>query len=134
MDAGLIARARAFAAEQFTDTCTIVRPGAPSDERDPVTGEMLPTSDTPLYTGSCRLKTVRTVNPVGSQVGGDFPVSINATFSIPVGAAALQNLDVVTVTGSDYEPWNVGKRFRLTTPHVGSQRSADRWQFEVITG
>jgi hypothetical protein len=118
----------------MTDSCVITRAGDVGVDRDPVTGAFIPATDSPVYSGACRLKTVRTANPIAGQLAGDFPVTSNATISIPIGAALLQNRDVAVITASEFEPWNVGKRFRVTTPNLGSQRTADRWQVEVITG
>lgn len=118
----------------MTDSCTVTRPSTAAAPVDPVTGVPSFTAAAPIYSGVCRLKTNRIANPDPNQLAGDFPLTNDATFSAPSGAAQFRNLDIVVITASQLEPWNVGKRFRITSPQVGSQKSADRWQAEVITG
>lgn len=104
-----IARARAAQEKVFLDTCTVTRAtGEPVF--DPDTGQVI-TPTVTVYTGRCR------VLPADSgadevQAGETLVGTPDVTVRFPVDTDVRRD-DVVTITGSTYDPGMVDKSYTV---------------------
>lgn len=126
--------ARGRAQTRMVDRCTITRTGAPSADRDPVTGAMLPAVESPVYSGMCEFDELRVQNPSPVSVAGDFPVSMIATLALPATGPLVQEQDTVTLTSAPYHPQHVGMRFKITAFNPKSLAKAQVFQMQAVIG
>lgn len=118
---------RAEAEAIMYDTCVAHRPGAPATDADGVVATPL----VEVYAGPVKLQT--TVAQAGSPVAGGHAFTVeNVQLHFPV-ATSLQADDAVAVTDSLLDPANIGRVFRLIELARGSQRTAARWNAELVT-
>lgn len=109
------------------ETCVVSRPGEPFTDADGVV-------ITPLvgvYAGKCKIQT--TVAQAASPVAGGHVFTVeNLQLHFPVGSGLVTG-DSTLVTASLMDESNVGKIFRLVELARGSQRTAARWNVELVT-
>lgn len=120
----------------MTDTCTTVRPVAPTSlELDPVTLLPVTTAPTAIYVGPCRIRIRRVAASGGaSSVGPDNPSVLDSAMSVPYSAPLHDVNDIVTLTASLEQPGMVGLRFRVTGILPNTQATAQRLMVEAVTG
>ena len=121
-------RGRLAAEALHTDACTVHRPGAPVT--DPETGVVVPTL-TLVYTGKCKVQsaTAQAASPVA---GGHVFTVESLRLDFPV-SSALRTGDVATIAASAMDPDLIGLTFRLVELARGTNRTADRWNVELVT-
>lgn len=109
------------------ETGVASRPGESFTNEDGV----VVTPSSVVYEGKCKLQTTvaQAANPV--SVGHRFTVE-NLQLHFPVGAP-VQTGDSVRLTASQLDDSNVGSVFRLVELARGSQRTAARWNVELVT-
>jgi hypothetical protein len=133
-----IADLRAEFETVMTDTCTVTRNGAPSGPPftpDPVTGLVPTSAAVTVYSGPCSTK----VPGSGARVrmhesAGDEVHLLFSVLSVPVSAARLLVGDLVTFTGSKFNPNLPGMVFRVTDLMPGSHPVTQRVAIEAVTG
>lgn len=131
---GAMAGGRKAAQLLMTDTCSVQRPGTSSGTLDMTTGMPSTAPLTAVWSGPFRVHAKKVENAKSSSTAGAFPVSENLTASFPWNAPQIQYQDVITLTGSQFHPANIGLRFRVTSIDPISQSTAQRCQVEAITG
>lgn len=109
------------------DACVIVRPGEPVTDADGVV--VTPIED--VYAGRCKVQsaTAQAASPVAG--GHGFTVE-RLQLHIPALTACRVD-DTATITASALDPSLVGLTFRLVELARGSQRTASRWNVELVT-
>ena len=120
-------RGREAAESLMFETCIVSRPGEPFTDPDGIV-------TTPLievYTGKCKVQTAgaQAASPVA---GGHVYTVENLQLHLPV-ATSLNTGDTATITSSLLDPTLVGLTFRLVELARGSQRTAARWNVEMVT-
>lgn len=120
-------RGRKAAEAIMFESCIASRPGGSFTNEDGVV--ITPSSF--VYEGKCKLQTTvaQAANPV--SVGHQFTVE-NLQLHFPVGTP-VQTGDSVRLTASQLDDSNVGNVFRLVELARGSQRTAARWNVELVT-
>ena len=109
------------------DTCIVSRPGEPFTDDDGIVTTPL----VEVYAGKCKVQT--TVAQAASPVAGGHVFTVeNLQLHLPV-ATSLNTGDTATVTASLLDPSLVGLTFRLVELARGSQRTAARWNVELVT-
>ena len=125
LDATLAGRVEAEAI--MYDTCIASRPGEPFTDADGI----VTTPIIELYAGKCKVQT--TVAQAKSPVAGGHVFTVeNLQLHLPV-ATSLNTGDTATITASLLDPSLVGLTFRLVELARGSQRTAARWNVELVT-
>ena len=109
------------------ETAVASRPGEPFTDEDGV----VITPSSVVYEGRCKLQTTvaQAASPVSA--GHQFMVE-NLQLHFPVGAP-VQTGDWAKLTASQLDDSNVGNAFRLVELARGSQRTAARWNVELVT-
>ena len=84
-----------------------------------------------MYDGKCKLQsaTAQAASPVA---GGHVFTVENLQLHLPV-ATSLNTGDTATITASLLDPSLAGLTFRLVELARGSQRTAARWNVELVT-
>lgn len=109
------------------ESCVVSRPGEPITDPDGIVSTPVETA----YEGLCKVQT--TVAQAASPVAGGHVFTVeNLQLHFPVGAA-LNIGDSVLITASRMDESNVGLVFRLVELARGSQRTAARWNVELVT-
>lgn len=109
------------------DTCITSRPGEPFTDADGIVITPL----VEVYAGKCKVQT--TVAQAASPVAGGHVFTVeNLQLHVPV-MTSLNTGDTATVTASLLDPSLVGLTFRLVELARGSQRTAARWNVELVT-
>lgn len=109
------------------DTCVASRPGEPFTDADGIV--ITPLVD--VYAGKCKVQT--TVAQAASPVAGGHVFTVeNLQVHFPVGSPPTTG-DSVLMTASLLDETNVGLVFRLVELARGSQRTAARWNVELVT-
>lgn len=120
-------RGREAAEAIMYDTCIASRPGEPVTDDDGI----VTTPIIELYAGKCKVQT--TVAQAASPVAGGHAFTVeNLQLHLPV-ATSLNTGDTATITASLLDPSLVGLTFRLVELARGSQRTAARWNVELVT-
>lgn len=120
-------QARVEAEAIMLNLCTARRPGI--DYTDPDGIVVTPLTD--VYSGICKVQT--TVARAGGPVAGGHKYTVeNLQLHFPA-LTTLQTGDVATITTAGLDPSLVGKVFRLVELARGSQRTAARWNVELVT-
>ena len=120
-------QARVDAEALMWETGVASRPGEPFTDPDGVVTTPL----VEVYTGSCKIQT--TVAQAAAPVAGGHAYTVeNLQLHFPVGSA-LNTGDSVLITASRMDESNVGKVLRLVELARGSQRTAARWNVELVT-
>lgn len=127
--ASVLARARAFAAAGFADTCTVKR--VSNVDTNPLTGAVTKTYLT-LYSGACRVQT-----PGGAAgqiaVGEASLRAASATLQLPVvGSEGIRPNDIVTIVTCVNDTELVGRLYHITGEHHASQKSARRLAMDEV--
>lgn len=118
---------RAEAEGLMVDTCIASRPGEPFTDPDGI----VTTPIIELYAGKCKVQT--TVAQAKSPVAGGHVFTVeNLQLHLPV-ATSLNTGDTATITASLLDPTLIGLTFRLVELARGSQRTAARWNVELVT-
>lgn len=135
--ASILAVARARALTRMVDRCTITRPGYSSAKLDPLTGLTPVVAGTPVYPeegldGPCAIEVLRVQNPTASSVGGDFPVSMVSTLSLPAMGPRVVVGDVVLITAAPDHPQDIGLKFRITAFNPKTQAKARLFQMQTV--
>lgn len=124
-DATLAGRVEAEAI--MYDSCVVSRPGEPFTDDDGI----VTTPIIEVYAGKCKVQT--TVAQAASPVAGGHAFTIeNLQLHLPV-ATSLSTGDTATITSSLLDPTLVDLTFRLVELARGSQRTAARWNVELVT-
>ena len=118
---------RADAESLMLDTCTIIRLG--EVVTDPDTGEILPPSETTIYTGRCKVKAPQRANQP-TEVGAAVITVTPGAVHIPATGPDLMVGDVVEVTASELQSTLVGDRYKVTGPFDGTFITARRYPVE----
>lgn len=118
---------RAAAEATMDSVCIVRRPGP--EVTDPESGEVTP-GLVQVYAGKCRVQSTD-IGDAKASAGGHQFVLWDAKVYFPAGSG-LQLDDVCEVTGSDLNPDEVGKSYRLKERRVGSHKTADRWNVELV--
>lgn len=125
LDATMAGRVEAEAI--MYDTCIASRPGEPFTDADGIVITPL----VEVYAGKCKVQT--TVAQAASPVAGGHAFTVeNLQLHLPV-ATSLNTGDTATITASLLDPTLVGLTFRLVELARGSQRTAARWNVELVT-
>lgn len=125
LDATLAGRVEAEAI--MYDSCVVSRPGEPFTDDDGI----VTTPIIEVYAGKCKVQT--TVAQAASPVAGGHAFTIeNLQLHLPV-ATSLSTGDTATITSSLLDPTLVDLTFRLVELARGSQRTAARWNVELVT-
>lgn len=118
-----IARFRRRQADLFRDTARIERPSG-TTTLDPNTGQETPDPPTLIYEGACALRGMRWDGTDVEAGGGEVRIK-GSRIHFPTDTAVLHK-DLVTFTGSIYDPSLVGRTFVvIDVPPEGWQIS--RW-------
>lgn len=116
---------RQLAESLMTDTCVIRRKsGRATDPTTGVVGDVW----TPVWGGPCKLQE-RETQARNAQAGERVVVVARPELHVPVDSPLVQVDDVAEVTGS-LDPENVGRRVRIASLPVGSQKTARRYPVE----
>ena len=109
------------------DSCVVSRPGEPFTDADGI----VTTPIIEVYAGKCKIQsaTAQAASPVAG--GHAFTVE-KLQLHFPVGSP-LTTGDSVLMTASRMDETNVGLTFRLVELARGSQRTAARWNVELVT-
>lgn len=118
---------RAAAEATMDSVCVVRRPGV--EVTDPDTGAVTP-GLVEVYAGKCRVQSTDVGEGTASAGGHQF-VLWDAKVYFPAGSG-LQIDDVCEVTESELNPDEVGKAYRLKERRVGSHKTADRWNAELV--
>jgi Family of unknown function (DUF6093) len=111
----------------MTNECIARRPGV--DYTDPDGVVVTPLVD--VYAGRCKVQT--TVAQAATPVAGGHGFTVeNLQLHVPV-LTPLKTGDVATITTAGLDPSLVGLTFRLVELARGSQRTAARWNVELVT-
>lgn len=122
-----ILQARTDAESLMWETSTVSRPGEPFTDPDGVVTTPL----VEVYAGPCKVQT--TVAQAASPVAGGHVFTVeNLQLHFPVGSGLVTG-DSALITASRMDESNVGKVFRLVELARGSQRTAARWNVELVT-
>lgn len=122
-----VLQGRAEAEAIMLNNCIARRPG--TDYTDPDGVVITPLTD--VYAGKCRVQT--TVAQAASPVAGGHKYTVeNLQLHFPA-LTSLKTGDVVTITTEGLDPSLVGLVFRLVELARGSQRTAARWNVELVT-
>lgn len=125
LDATMAGRVEAEAI--MYDSCVVSRPGEPFTDADGI----VTTPIIEVYAGKCKVQT--TVAQAASPVAGGHVFTVeNLQLHLPV-ATSLNTGDTATVTASLLDPTLIGLTFRLVELARGSQRTAARWNVELVT-
>ncbi|ALE91823.1 hypothetical protein AOC05_04960 [Arthrobacter alpinus] len=120
-------RGREAAEFLMFETCTASRPGVPFTDPDGIVTSPLST----VYTGICKVQA--TVAQAASPVAGGHAFTVeNLQLHFPVGSGVVTG-DSALITSSRMDESNVGLAFRLVELARGSQRTAARWNVELVT-
>lgn len=123
----VLLRGRAAAESQMTDACIISRPGEPFTDPDGIVVTPL----VEVYSGKCKVQT--TVAQAKSPVAGGHVFTVeNLQLHLPV-STSLNTGDTAIITSSLLDPTLIGLTFRLVELARGSQRTAARWNVELVT-
>ena len=125
LDATLAGRVEAEAI--MFETGLVSRPGEPFTDPDGIVVTPL----VEVYAGKCKLQsaTAQAASPVAG--GHAFTVE-KLQLHFPVGSPPTTG-DSVLMTASRMDETNVGLTFRLVELARGSQRTAARWNVELVT-
>lgn len=122
-----ILQGRADAESLMWETSTVSRPGEPFTDPDGVVVTPL----VEVYAGPCKVQT--TVAQAASPVAGGHVFTVeNLQLHFPVGSGLVTG-DSALITASRMDESNVGLVFRLVELARGSQRTAARWNVELVT-
>lgn len=113
----------------MVDTCEVKRANGTTTQ-DPNTGTTTPGYDTVL-TGKCKLQMTTTIARP-QEVGGRTSFMVRLELHLPVGSAALQVDDLVTMTAvGDLSDVNLlGRTFRVVGPPAKSLSTALRYEVQ----
>ncbi len=111
------------------DTCTAVRPGAPSTH---ATTGAVTTSSTALYSGVCKVQ-AGGLSSSAPEVAGRTATVERLEVHVPVGAWSPRPGDVVTITAAASDSNLVGRVYRVTAAGVKSLATAYRLPVEEVT-
>lgn len=118
---------RAEAEAIMYDSCITSRPGVPFTDDDGIVVTPLVV----MYVGKCKLQS--SVAQARSPVAGGHVFTVeNLQVHFPVGSP-LGTGDSVLFTASLMDETNVGLTFRLVELARGSQKTAARWNVELVT-
>ena len=131
--ASVLARARAFAAGGFDDTCTIQRKVG-----EPVTNPLDGTTTQQMqliYSGVCRFQQA-SAPWAGPAVVGQAQVGLSAQeLQLPVvGSAGITKDDVVTCTAATNDPDLLGKQFTVQGAHHKTHAGTRKLPLQEILG
>lgn len=120
-------RGRVAAKSLMFETCVVSRPGVPfTDPEGIVTTPLIQ-----VYSGPCKIQA--TVAQAASPIAGGHAYTVERLqVHLPVGPALVTG-DTVLITGSQLDETNVGLVFRIVELARGSQRTAARWNVELVT-
>ena len=125
LDATMAGRVEAEAI--MYDSCVVSRPGEPFTDPDGI----VTTPIIEMYAGKCKVQT--TAAQANSPVAGGHVFTVeNLQLHLPV-ATALNVDDTATITSSLLDPTLIDLTFRLVELARGSQRTAARWNVELVT-
>lgn len=115
-------------AESLMDaTCVVRRPGL--DVTDPETAVVSP-GLADVYTGKCRVQSTD-ISESKAVAGAHQFVMWDAKVYFPAGSGLYVD-DVVEILTSPLNLDEVGKAYRLKERRVGSHKTADRWNVELV--
>lgn len=118
---------RAAAEATMDATCVVRRPGP--DVTDPDTGVVTP-GLVEMYNGKCRVQSTD-IGEAKAVAGAHQFVLWDAKVYFPAGSG-LDVDDVVEILTSPLNSDEVGKFYRLKERRVGSHKTADRWNVELV--
>ena len=128
ISAAELERARAEYETAMVDTCTIGR-GTGIPVFNPATGSYEPSS-TPVYTGKCRLQSVRAQANNPEAGGAEFTVE-RLELQLPFGTV-FEIGDIATYASSQFNPALVGNEYRITGLGEKTHATAQRFNVEVV--
>lgn len=126
--ASAVKRGRAAATRLMVDTCTVARPSGES-VFNPTTGKY-DAAESPVYSGKCRVQSVRAQAATPEAGGAVFTVE-RVELQLPFGTA-LAIGDIATITVS-VSPALVGNKYRVTGLGEKTHATAARFNVEVVT-
>ena len=130
MIGGVLGMGRQMAESRMTDQCSVTRPGG--KVLDEATGEYGDTTVT-VYEGKCRIKNGST-GSLDAEAAGKLVAVEALAVHLPLDAVGVSPQDLVTVTGSETRPDQVGRKFTVKGSFDGSQTTALRYRVEVADG
>lgn len=128
--ASVLARAQAFAAGGFVDSCTITR--VTGHTTDPDTGVQTPTEAT-IYTGPCRVQQQAAANARPADVGEDYQLLLRLEVQLPATVTGVEVADTVTITAAAHDADLVDRVFRVRELAHKTHLSARRIGVEEVT-
>ncbi|WP_104087047.1 DUF6093 family protein [Arthrobacter sp. GMC3] len=123
----LLKRRQAKAEKLMWGGCVASRPGIPFTDPDGIVTTPVETA----YEGACKVQT--TVAQAASPIAGGHVFTVeNLQMHFPV-ATALETGDSVLMVTHRSDPTLIGRVFRLVELARGDQRTAARWNVELVT-
>lgn len=120
-------RGRVAAEAIMFNECVVSRPGVPFTDDDGIVSTPL----VEVFTGPCKVQT--TVAQAASPVAGGHAFTVeNLQLHVPA-LTVLQTGDTAMIMTAGLDPSLVGLIFRLVELARGSQRTAARWNVELVT-
>lgn len=128
MTLAAITAGRVLAEALMLDTCTAVRPAAPSTNA--TTGSVT-TSSTSLYSGKCKVQ-AGGLSSSTPEVSGRVATVERPSVHVPVGAWTPMVGDVITITAAQ-DAVMVGRLYRVAAIGLKSHATALRLGVEEVT-
>ena len=130
--AALVEQARAFAVQEWADTCTITR--AVAATTDKTTGATVATETLTVYTGICRLQQPPDQAATGTDQGEAYRLMTKRELQLPVVESAdVLPDDIVTITACALDPAAVGTDFTVRDDFSKSEASTRRLGIQAPT-
>lgn len=130
--ASVLAAGRRAAEAGMVDACTITR--LVSSSTDKVTGVVVPTSTTSVYSGRCRIQqSSPSSNASGVNAGEAYRLVVRLELQLPAAVTGVAAEDLVTVTSAAHDPDLVGRAFRVHALAHKTELTARRIGIEEIT-
>lgn len=122
-----VAQGRLVAEALMSSLCIVRRPGPLAT--DPETGVVAP-SLVVVYEGKCRVQS-SDIGESTADAGGHRFVLWDAKVYFPAGSG-LRVDDVCEVIASPLNADEVGNSYRIKERRIGSHKTADRWNVELV--
>lgn len=130
--AALLDQARAFAVQEWTDTCTITRAVAAFSNQ--TTGATVPTETLTIYTGICRLQQLPGQTSTGADQGEAYRLMTKRELQLPVVESAdVRPDDIVTMNTCALDPAVIGQEFTVRDDFSKSEATTRRIGIQAAT-